>query len=390
MFDLTSVYLYIGAFILKNAIWWYPVLVLALLPRVYMAYIRARWIKNLNWFFIEIKFPKEILKSPKAMEVILSQLHQKSKGSLTDQYIKGKVPSWFSLEIASLGGDIHFFIRGEAKFKKLTESIIYSQYPGVEIYDAEDYTAKVPYNIPGSDWDIFGLEFGLTKTDVYPIKTYVDYGLDKDPKEEFKVDPLTSVLEFFGSVEKTGQVWLQIPIMASRKDIKGQVKAEVDKIKKGDGKEPNQFGVFSLMPNEREIIEAIQRAAGKYCFDTGYRMIYLARKGDFVGVNISRMISSAQQYGSELLNGLKPIFFTSFDYPWQDFRKMRANKRKKDIFDNYRRRAYFYPPAKSKNFLLSTEELATIYHFPGKTAETPNLERIISKRGEPPANLPIE
>ncbi len=37
---------------------------------------------------------------------------------------------------------------------------------------------------------IWGCEFKFTKGDGYPIKTYVDYGLDKDPKEEYKVDPL--------------------------------------------------------------------------------------------------------------------------------------------------------------------------------------------------------
>jgi len=395
MFDFSAFfqhpYLTIGGFLLDTAIWWYPVLIIALLPRVYMAYINARWIKNLKWFMIEVKFPKEILKSPKAMEIIIGQIHQASGGSLIDRYIRGRVRSWFVLEIVSLGGEIRFYIRGELKFKKLTESVIYSQYPGVEIYEAEDYTDKIPYGLPGSDWEIFGAEFGLTKPDVYPIKTYVDYGLDKDPKEEFKVDPLTSVLEFLGSIGPQEQVWIQIPIMASKKDIKDLVKKEVDKIKKGDGKEPNQFGVFSLMPAEREMIEAIQRAAGKYCFDTGYRIIYLAaNKESFTTANIPRVLGGAKQYGSENLNGFKPVWMTGFDYPWQDFHGWRVKKWKKIIFDNYRRRAYFFPPAKSKSFVLSTEELATIYHFPGQVAETPNLERISSKRGEPPANLPVE
>ncbi len=38
---------------------------------------------------------------------------------------------------------------------------------------------------------------------------------------------------------------------------------------------------------------------------------------------------------------------------------------------------------------MTTEELATIFHIPGKVASTPTLARIPSKRSEAPANLPI-
>ncbi len=38
---------------------------------------------------------------------------------------------------------------------------------------------------------------------------------------------------------------------------------------------------------------------------------------------------------------------------------------------------------------MTVEELATIFHFPGKVATTPTLGRIPSKRAEPPSNLPI-
>ncbi|MDI9354756.1 MAG: hypothetical protein QM532_00710 [Cyanobium sp. MAG06] len=31
--------------------------------------------------------------------------------------------------------------------------------------------------------------------DIIPIKTYVDYGMDKNPKDEYIIDPLLSILE---------------------------------------------------------------------------------------------------------------------------------------------------------------------------------------------------
>ncbi|MCX6712728.1 MAG: hypothetical protein NTY66_00790 [Candidatus Vogelbacteria bacterium] len=346
--------------------------------------------------------PKEISKSPKAMEVVLSQIHQPTEGSLIEQYVGGRVRSWFSLEMASFAGDIHFYIRSEIKYKNLIESQIYSQYPGVEVTSADDYTDKVPIGVPDSGWDFFGMEFKLTKDDAYPIKTYVDYGLDKDPKEEFKVDPLTSVLEFLGSLGPGEQAWFQIGITAARdryhkpgtwfgtQSWKDQG-AEVVKKLSGQGTTDDKgFGAFRLSPGEREKLEAVERSMNKFGFDTAYRVLYLARTENFVGTNIGRMINCNKQYGSENLNGFKFGIWTSFDYPWQDFRGKRLAYRKKKMLENYRRRAFFYPPAMGvPMFILNTEELATIYHFPGLVATTPTLERIASKRGEPPPNLPI-
>ena len=48
------------------------------------------------------------------------------------------------------------------------------------------------------------------KADFLPIKTYVDFGLDKDPKEEYKTDPLTQMLEVMGSIGKGEHIWYQV------------------------------------------------------------------------------------------------------------------------------------------------------------------------------------
>ena len=42
-----------------------------------------------------------------------------------------------------------------------------------------------------------------------------------------------------------------------------------------------------------------------------------------------------------------------------------------------------------KPIVMTTEELATIFHFPGQVATTPTISRSSSKKAEPPPNLPI-
>jgi hypothetical protein len=42
-----------------------------------------------------------------------------------------------------------------------------------------------------------------------------------------------------------------------------------------------------------------------------------------------------------------------------------------------------------ETYVLNTEELATLWHFPGQILKVPTLERIESKEASPPTNLPI-
>jgi hypothetical protein len=62
----------------------------------------------------------------------------------------------------------------------------------------------------------------------------------------------------------------------------------------------------------------------------------------------------------------------------------------KKFLKGYKRRNFFFPPVKgNKIMVMSSEELATIFHFPGQVAAAPSFTRILSKKSEAPANLPI-
>ncbi|HPI24538.1 MAG TPA: hypothetical protein PL159_01100, partial [Candidatus Paceibacterota bacterium] len=179
---------YFLPFVLAYALW-----------ESYLAFIRERYINKEERILLEVKIPKEISKSPAAMELLMHVFYQTYEGELVDQYIKGTVRSWFSLELASFGGEIHFYFNIPKFFKDLVEAQIYSQYSEVEIFEVDDYTQQVNFGQPDSPWEIFGWEWKFAKADIYPIKTYYDFGLEKDPKEEYKVDPMTPLMEFLGS-----------------------------------------------------------------------------------------------------------------------------------------------------------------------------------------------
>ena len=147
------------------------------------------------------------------------------------------------------------------------------------------------------------------------------------------------------------------------------------------------FASLAISPGERLVVEAIERNISKIAFDVCIRTAYFAGKDDYRGPIRGILTGLMKQYNSANLNGFGLINATSYvDY---FFPKTRHNWKKKRMFDAYVKRSSFYAPHTRKLFVLNTEELATIYHFPGSVARTPTLSRIESKKGEPPATLPV-
>jgi hypothetical protein len=385
---------------------WLPAAFLVAFFNAWLYYKRTKFWQKEGSVLLEVKLPREIMRSPLAMEVVLGAFHQPGgEGTWIDRIWKGQTRGWFSLEVVSIGGNIRFFIWTKPKHRNVIESNIYSQYPGIEIYEAEDYTKPFYYD-PNKN-NIWACEFALTKPDPYPIKTYVDYGLDKDPKEEFKIDPMTPMIEFLGSITAGHNVWIQILVRAHKKrrlaDVFGEKEDSwVDEMAKEKDKiieklkVKKEEGGFPRIPSkgEADVIAALERSVSKMPFDVGIRGIYIADKDKFNPANNGGLGGCFKQYGSLNLNGFKPKgWFTIFDYPWQEWGD-KKEKLKPRVLEEYKLRRYFYSPWKgrkfySKPFVLNSEELATIYHFPGSVASTPTFEKIPSLKSKAPSNLPI-
>jgi hypothetical protein len=380
---------------------WLPVFLVALWFVLWIDYKRREYINSQGSVLLEIKIPEEMSKSPLAMEMFLNSLHNPVVGNLIKVYYEGAVRVWYSLELVSIDGTVHFFIWAPSKSKNLIETQLYAQFPNIEVHEVPDYTLGIHHDPEKIKFGWFG-NIVLTQADPFPIKTYIDYGLDEDPKEEFRNDPLVAVLEFLGSLRKGEQAWIQIMIQAHAKeglklgriitkpDWKDAAKKEIKKIR--EEATPKEGGFTVLTKGQTDTIAAIERSVSKFAFDTMIRATYFAETEVYNPANIGGLIGSFKQFSSNTMNGLKPGFSAAFEYPWQDFRGRKKLRNERRILEAYKRRSFFNTPFKNlgnKPFILSTEELATLFHFPSRvTAATPTLSRIPSKRAEAPANLP--
>src|SRR3989344_4469389 len=198
----------------------------------WVRYVRAFAIFKINYIILEIKIPRDVAKSPQAMESIFAGIHGSGrKGNLIERYWNGWVTAWFSLEIVGDGGEIHFYIWTHDFFKKMIESQIYAQYPSCEIKVVEDYTKDMPSALPNQEWSIWGSEYVHTMPDAYPIRTYEDFALEDigTKEEERKIKkkfPPFAVFFVFGGFgrreKKIGFKFSPRPAMSDRWKKEGE------------------------------------------------------------------------------------------------------------------------------------------------------------------------
>jgi len=415
-----------------------PIIGVIILGRITWAmwihYIQQDFISGIDFVLLEIVPPREVLRSPKAMELFITNAlyHFSYKGG-KEEYWQGAVWFWFSLEIVSIDGQVHFYIRTPTRVRSLIETQMYAQYPQAQVKAVEDYTLGVDEISPKSAWNAWGCEFKLLRPEAFPIKTYVDFGLDKDPKEEFKVDPISPLVEFFGSLQKGEQAWVQFVITPSKKTYhtEGTWFGKHDWVKEArneyfrfmkdytaiKGEPGGKLGKDARIeirsqPHVDREVKAMNAKITKLGFDTGIRVFYVAKKEVYT-VNRRKDIRLIfRQYEAPDINGFTRHNSTQGDaysgvFPASAETVMFLANR---MLHEYRERAFFHLPLRHElfnvhkipwplsgfvrayfhpvNFVLNAEEIATLWHFPGQIMRVPTLERIESKEASPPTNLP--
>ncbi len=384
----------------------------------YKRYLHAA---SVPWVLLEIRVPKEIRRSPEAMELILmnSMWQTGGVGNFYKKYFQGRILAWFSLEIVSLEGQIHFYIRTPAYHRDIITSQIYAQYPQAQVVEAEDYTKLIPPFHPEGDYRMYSGDFRLTQPSHLPIKTYRDLGTDKkletlEPDQQ--IDPLVNMLEAMGTtVRKNEYFWIQIIIQPEKDDSwrEGGKKA-INKILDRDDPShqsndtaTNVWKKFrTITKGEQEIIEKIERKISQHAWKVGIRVIYIAKKSNYDGNKHRNIKHLFESFNSWNLNTLKRVAMTGFDNPWQDVNDTITDRQRRYQFEEYVLRMYhdhFYsfswydiyhrfftaPVQRHIVNVMTADEIATIFHLPGRVLQSPSVGRIQSRKAEPPANLPM-
>ncbi len=203
-----------------EAVWWIatPIIALIVAWEAWHLHLHHEWLHRMHWTLLEIKVPKNILKTPKSMEQIFAASHAPfSYGySWIQRHIQGMDEYWMSYELVGRAGETHFYLRLPGEFRNMMESAIYGQYPEAEITEVEDYLDEMPKIIPNRSFDLSGFEEVLRKPNYIPIRTYPMF---EEAVEERRVDPIGGIMEIMSKLKEGEQIWYQVLVRPAGEEV---------------------------------------------------------------------------------------------------------------------------------------------------------------------------
>lgn len=285
----------------------------------------------------------------------------------------------FSLEIVAHDGLISFYIVCPNYMRPYMEQHIHAQYPRAQIEEVDEYNLFKPTST------VLATGFKQKKPYIFPILTYQQ--LDVDP-----LNSLTNILSKLGNdeaaaiqyvVRSAKSVWHTWGARVAQEMHHGKTLKEA---MGGHGiggflmellrtffpkkDKPNDENRL-LSPREQEIAKSLEDKTSKPGMDVNIRLVVSAQNKERAKAYLDNIVDSFAQYTlHEYGNGF-----------------VRRDPFKKDQFINdfiYRRLI------KRGKLILNTEELASIFHFPLPTTETPNIRWLQARKASPPTNIPTE
>lgn len=402
-------------FTVAEKVWWLIIPgTVAIIYYVWLSYKRIKFRSSIEYIHLAISVPEDNEKNPKSMEEVLNGLWTiYSPPNFKEIFLEGEVQLIFSLEIVSIAGQVRFIIRTPAVLRDHVEANVYAQYPEAEVAEVEDYAQFIPSKFSNDQYDMVGVEWKLEREDAYPIRTYKHF-LDDISEEKF-IDPLSNALEVMNRIGNGEQIWYQFILRPISDKWKKDGDKLVDKLIKRKGKAYNPLflkGVHTavgaiepagatqstytredppsemlfLSPGEQEAVKAIQENIGKGGFEVKVRTLYLGHKDVFNKKRIGYpMMGSFKGFNSNNLNSFKPHkkYWTFISY----WKKLRIPPRQTNLIRRYQSRDI---DAGAQPFIMSVEEIATVFHFPYISVKSPAVVTAEAGKGVPPGDLPVE
>ncbi|MFC1710985.1 type IV secretory system conjugative DNA transfer family protein [Patescibacteria group bacterium] len=325
----------------------------SLVGLVGLIYLFFLWLKyqgreeqSLNSVLLEVAVSRDNEIKIDAAEQMFASLYSIKKSGFKTRF---KPQDHISFELVARKEDIRFYVSVPERLRDLVEKQIHGAYPGAEINQVDEY------NIFSKNGKVAFAELKLKSSSYYPVKVYKD----------LPTDPLSSLTSSLAKMEREEGIAIQIVISPADKTWKGAGKAYISKVKKEEA-DP-ESAKYNVDPKD---LETIENKCNKIGFETTIRIVVSSESKETAQAHLSNIISNFSQFSSGL----------------NSFTKKKIMIKKAFMIDFI----YRYLPILGSKSILSSEELATIFHFPNKAIETPHIFWLSAKSAPAPAEIPKE
>jgi hypothetical protein len=237
------------------------------------------------------------------------------------------------------------------------EGLMYSTFPGCEIYETKDYTTAVSH-----DDTVVGTTLDFSFFDIYPFKTY----------EAFTEDSQSGLFSVISKIASGERTWVQIV-------IKPVTESAGYHFTRGWAMRFARWRQFFHIKDwfraKRQEEDSIRVKRGKMAsikfgespFNVTIRLAYVARGKDVAARKLQALVNSFYQFN---------------DTDIQEFSASRMTS-SLAFLNAYKHRSLSNPHK------MGARELATLFHLPNPD-HTPHIVHVLAKKSEPPQDLPKE
>lgn len=351
--------------------------------------------RSLNMVILQVSVSKKLEQKEKSgseerkqyigvMEQLFASLSEIREPMLT-RFLYG--PFYMSFEISTPidSHEIFFYVGVPKKFLGIVEKQIHSFYPDANIVKINDYSVFVPQGSAAGSY------MTLKRNFVFPVKTYMT--LEADPLSSItsalsKI-PLGEGAAFQLVLRPAGGLWREksrnaIKLMQKGKgyegesgssDTLGALRFLWDIMAYSDKKNEAEEKPANLTPAQQETIKTVEAKAAKVGFEANVRLVTSAPTKEMAENLLRQLENSFAQFNAPDSNGFRIV---------ETFLG-KAHFLNRTIY-NFIFRSF----DNDRKILLNTEELASIFHFPIGTTETPQINWQKSKQAPAPSALPAD
>jgi hypothetical protein len=289
-----------------------------------------------------------------------------------------------SFEIVASKGKISFYVAVPEKIKTFVEQQIHAQYPHAEISEETDY------NIFSPESHIVGAYLWFKLQSIFPFKTYKK--IDNDPLVSI-LNPLSKISEDEGAViqyivRPAGSEWRSEGVKMTR-EIRGGKKFEdvsqksflknfwkLGKVSfssnpKDPTKKNNEKEHYQLTQMEEEMVKNMEEKMSHGGMEITVRIISAAPYKETAQINLENIINSFSQYNI---------------YRYGNSFAAAVPKNPKKIIRDSIYRSFH----EGYHMIANTEEMASFWHLPTPSTETPHINWLTARKAPPPINMPRE
>ncbi len=334
------------------------------------------------WRFLRVR----VLKKSLSRDLLLVKVPQEEAGEgagkdfkiginkfeeLLSSLAAFKHPVVFEVAVPHVGEEIHFYISVPKRYSETAIKQIQSLWNGAAVDRAPD-----DYNMFNPQGTSLAAYLKQKEQYLLPLRTYVD----------MEADTMNPILGGFAKVAEIGEgAALQVIVEPAPTSAKKNIRAALESLKKGvsltdlGGKSWGSILGEAVGPKDTSA-----PTAERVIDDEAVKALTAKLSKPLFSVNVRLVASAPSPFQADtVLEGIATPFEQFASPSRNDFTIVKP-RNPKSVLYNFIFREF----KRDEAMTLTSEEVASFFHFPTAHTETPRVKWLKSKEAPPPPNMP--